>query len=200
MQRELTLLLGAIPIYKYLFLFLLVLVEGPLITMAVGWLAALGLFNPLVAYFVIVGADLVSDTLYYILGYWGREKLIKKFTLPGKEISMSRLGRIERLLKNHSKKTIVIAKLTHVAGVPVLLAAGLARVRLAIFLTYDALATFPKSLIFLLLGFYLGQASSTINQYLEYGTIVVSAAVMIVFVVYLFVGKQLEKKFINHTS
>lgn len=191
--------LSAIPIYKYGLIFLLVMIEGPFITMLVGWVIFLGYLNPLLAYGMVVCADLISDCIYFGIGWWGRNKKISKLNTYIKA-SSGRLQKIEALLHRHSGKTIIIAKLTHVAGVPFLIAAGLARIRFSKFLAYDFIATIPKSLAFILLGYYFGLATSQVNHYLEYSTIVASLCIAVLLLVYLRLGKYVDKKFAEEAS
>lgn len=186
-------ILVAIPVLKYVLLFLLTIVEGPLVAMVAGLFASLGFFNLILAYLVILAGDLVSDSLYYSIGFWGREKVIKKY---GRFILLdqTKLHKFETLVRYHSVKVLVIGKLTHFAGVPVLLAAGLVRIPYRKFIWYDMLATLPKSLIFLLLGFYFGSLTGTISHYLEYGTLITGGLLAVIFAGYLLTGKYLEKK------
>ncbi len=60
--------LSLLEAYPYLLLFPLVLLEGPIVTVAAGLLVAAGLIGWPVAYAVAVTADLTGDTLYYLLG------------------------------------------------------------------------------------------------------------------------------------
>lgn len=183
--------LTIIPIYKYGLLFLLVMIEGPLITMGAGWLGSLGYLNLVLATVIIICADMLSDCAYYAAGYFGGEKLVKKYT----STSLSRLRGREHFIHRHSRKAIVLAKLTHVAGVPFLLTAGLSRIPFSIFFLYDFVATIPKSIIFVALGFYVSHIASTINQYLEYGTFGVFALLLVIFIGYSFLGKYVRAKF-----
>lgn len=196
MQLFLQNILSAIPIYKYGLLFLFVMIEGPFVTMMAGWIAFLGYLNPFLAYAVIVCADITSDSVYYFIGFWGRKKITQKDSQYSHK-SVAKLKKIEHLLLHHSGKTIVITKLTHVAGVPFLIAAGMAKIRFFTFLLYDFLATVPKSLAFVLLGYYFGRSTGIINQYLEYGTFLISALIVAIFIAYLFVGRYVDEKVIK---
>lgn len=186
-------ILVAMPIIKYGLIFLLTIIEGPLVAMIAGLFASLGFINLIVAYLVILAGDLVSDSLYYSIGFWGREKWIKKY---GRFVLLDRakLHKFETLVRYHAAKVLVIGKLTHLAGVPILLAAGLAKIPYKKFIWYDMLATLPKSLAFLLLGFYFGGLAGAIGSYLEYGTLIIGGLLALIFAGYLLAGKYLEKK------
>lgn len=65
--------------YGYPIIFLLVLIEGPIVTITSSFFAASGYFNVFMLYPVIVIADLLSDILWYFVGYFGREKIINRW-------------------------------------------------------------------------------------------------------------------------
>jgi membrane protein DedA with SNARE-associated domain len=190
-------ILTAIPVLKYVLIFLFTVIEGPLVAMIAGLFASLGFLNLALAFLVIIAGDLVSDSLYYSIGFWGREKMVKKY---GRFIMLDqkRLHRFETLIRYHSVKVLVIGKLTHLAGVPVLISAGLVKIPYKKFIWYDMLATIPKSLIFLLLGFYFGGLTSTISRYLEYGTLITGGLLAIIFIGYFFFGEYLEQKIFSN--
>lgn len=193
MILDLQTIILAMPIYKYGLLFFGVVVEGPLFTMLAGWLSFEGLINLFLAYVIIIAAEMVGDMLYYALGYWGRAKLVNKYAARLK-FSPTRFKKIESLLHRHCGKTIIMAKLTHLAGVPFLVSAGLAQVPFFKFLFYNLIATLPKSLVFILLGYFLGAAVGTVNQYLEYGTFIVLGLMVAIIGGYLLLGKYFEKE------
>lgn len=60
--------------YKYFFLFPIVVVEGPIITVIAGFLSSLGYLNIIIAYLVVVAGDIVGDSAYYAIGFYGRKK------------------------------------------------------------------------------------------------------------------------------
>ena len=62
----------------YVALFLITILEGPLITILGGFLSSLGYFNIYVAYLVILIADTMGDLLGYSIGYLGRKKFAVK--------------------------------------------------------------------------------------------------------------------------
>ncbi|KKQ28057.1 MAG: hypothetical protein US42_C0002G0012 [Candidatus Magasanikbacteria bacterium GW2011_GWC2_37_14] len=192
----LTTIATLLPIYRYLLVFIFVIIEGPLITMFVGFLLAHDLFNWLLAFVIIIAAEMVSDSLYYLAGYWGGKKLAEKYANFTK-LSEKRLNFLKHIFHNHPRKTLIIGKITHMAGVPILIAAGIIKINWWLFFLYDLMATIPKTLFFLIIGYYLGQLSEKINSYLTYGTIIFSVIIILIFIGYLFIGNYLEKKLIK---
>jgi membrane protein DedA with SNARE-associated domain len=163
-------IIGWILTYRYLVLFPIVVVEGPIITIIAGFLASLDLLSIYITYVVIVFADLSGDFIYYSIGRWGRENFIDKW---GKYIGLNKqkIGKVEEHFEKHRKKTLIFGKLSHAVGMPILVAAGIAKVPIWEFLWLNFLATLPKSFIFLFIGYYFGEAYVKFDKYLDYITI-----------------------------
>ena len=174
--------------YKYLFLFPIVVIEGPIITVIAGLLVSLGHLNVFIAYPLIVFADVVGDSLYYIIGYYGRIKFIERWgRFLG--ITKERVKKLENLFVSHTGKTLAIGKLTHAAGAVVLVAAGVARVPYWQFVWYNFLPTIPKSLAFLLVGYYFGKAYQQIDNYFNDIVLVLFVIFVLAVIVYILIKR-----------
>ena len=143
----------------------LAIVEGPIVTVIGGYLASLSLLNLAGVFIVVVLADLAGDSLLYGLGRFGTGRLSPCWR--------GRLGlqsdRIARLVDHFEIKggrTLVFGKLTHSAGAIILAAAGAARMPFGAFIWYNLLATVPKSLVFLSLGYAFGSAYAQIDNWI----------------------------------
>lgn len=163
--------------YKYLILFPLAAVEGPIITIISGFLASSGFINPYLAYVVIVAGDLASDSAYYALGRFSSESFMRRF---GKYIGLdqARLEKANRLLHQHLHKAFILGKISHGAGPIILFIAGTVKIPYPKFLLGNLYPTLAKSLILLIAGFYFGRILINLNQYFDYlALFVVLAAV-----------------------
>ncbi|HLD22258.1 MAG TPA: alpha/beta fold hydrolase [Patescibacteria group bacterium] len=178
--------------YKYIVLFPLMIIEGPIVTIIVGFLSSLGYFHLSVVYGVIIIGDLVGDSLYYVFGRWGKETLIQRW---GKYIGITeeRVVYLEKHFENHSGKTLLFGKLAHGVGGAVLAAAGVAKTPYTRFLWYNFLGTIPKSLLLLLIGYYFGRTYVQLNTYLDY-TAIMSVLLTVVFLLLYFVMMRVGKK------
>ena len=176
--------------YRYLILFPLVVIEGPIVTVAAGFFIALGNLNAYIVYALVVTGDLAGDFIYYFLGRLGQGGPIERW---GKFIGLNvdRVRRLENHFKDNGGKTILIGKLSHGIGGAFLAAAGLAKMRWQSFLWYNFLGTVPKSLVLLVIGFYFGQALFRINRILE-ATAILFLILVAAIVIYHF--RQTEKK------
>src|SRR5450755_4508342 len=81
--------------YKYLLLFPLAIVEGPILAVIAGFLCVNGFLNPLLVLPIIVLGDITGDSICYSLGRWGMPEFIKKiffrFGLNPKSIDRVRI-------------------------------------------------------------------------------------------------------------
>ena len=169
--------------YQYWFLFPITAAEGPIVTLIAGFLVFLGSMNFWLAYAIIVAGDLAGDTIYYAIGRWGGRRLVKRWENKA-GMGENKLEKLESHFKHHPAKTLVLGKLAHGLGGPVLAAAGLAKMPYSEFLLVNLLATVPKSLILLALGFYFGNAYSQVTRYLDAIGIAMLAGVLVLICAY----------------
>jgi len=153
--------------YKYLIIFPIAVIEGPIITIISGFLSSIGQLNIAIAYVVILVGDLFGDLLYFLLGKYGRERVVGKY---GKYIgiTMERISKLEKHFELHSNKTLLIAKFAHGAGSIALVAAGIAKVPYKKLISINFFPTVLKSALLMLIGYYFGKAFLRINTYLNY--------------------------------
>jgi membrane-associated protein len=186
-------LLALLARYSYLLLFPLALLEGPVVAMLAGVLVAARLLNGPVAYLVIVLADLTGDSVYYLLGRWGRHPAVAPVLrrLGG---TAEHLERLERALHRHGPRAFLAAKLSHFMVVPFLVATGVARLRYPRFLAYDLLPTLPKSACFLVLGVAFGGQIPRLRAYLDVGTGATVALALVLVGLYLPVARYRARR------
>ena len=149
--------------YRYLLLFPLVAIEGPIVTVIAGFLASLGQMEFIIALIIVITGDLAGDTIYYLLGKWGGRPWMKRW---GHYIGLNehRIAKLETHFKKHPAKTLLLGKLAHGFGGPVLAAAGLADLPYLSFFLFNLAPTVPKSLLLFLLGFYFGIVNNYFNS------------------------------------
>ena len=133
-------------------LFALALVEGPLVVLAATALARIGTLDITFVWAVAVLADLAGDTILYLLGRF----------LPGLIPVRFRpsLAREQTcaLFRQSGVRLLLFGKLTHVAGLPVLVAAGFGRMPLLPFSIWTLIGTVLKVSAIVLVGWTFWQA------------------------------------------
>lgn len=147
----------------------LAVVEGPIVTVIAAYLARLNYFSLSAVCIVVILADLAGDLGFYSLGRW----VIKSDGEPPRwltrfGLSHARLQRMVNHFENRGGKILAFGKLTHSAGAAVLLAAGMARMRLRPFLFYNTLATIPKSLFFVAIGYAFGHFAAQVDGWIAW--------------------------------
>ena len=158
---------GLLYTYSYLVLFPLVVIEGPIVTIISGFLVSLGFMDFIPTYFTIIAGDLAGDMLYYSAGRWWLNKTYRR-VMNFFGIKISFLEKIEDLLKKNKGPALFFGKLSHAIGGIILFAAGLAEVPAKEFLEFNLLATLPKSLILLAVGYFFGSTVSSFRRALDY--------------------------------
>lgn len=146
----------------------LAIIEGPIVTVIGGWLAGQHILSLPAVFIVVLLGDVIGDVLFYWLGHNFLGRMSAKWR--------NRLGlspvRMESLVYAFEQKgssILVAGKWTHAAGFAVLVAAGAARMPLWRFVVVNALASIPKSLLFLALGYAFGGAHAMIAEWISTG-------------------------------
>lgn len=178
--------------YRYFLLYPVVVIEGPIVTVIAGFLASLGFLDVFWVYVVVVLGDLTGDSLYYALGRWGRKRIVEKY---GWHVGITPrlIEKFEGYLHKHTAKTLFFGKFSQALCVPILIAAGVAKVPYRKYITINLFATLIKSLILLLIGFYFGQAYAKIARYLDITAIIVLILAVIFLLFYLYMQKLAPK-------
>lgn len=169
--------------YSYLILFPLVVIEGPIVTVIAGFLVSIGFMGFIPAYLTIVVGDLAGDFLYYSFGRWWFNKLIQGF-LKFLTIDVAKVQKLKVVIAKHKGKVLFFGKLSHAIGAPILVSAGLAEIPVKDFLWFNFLATLPKSLILLLVGYYFGSTLVNFNKYFNWtaaGLVVLTAVAVLIY-------------------
>jgi membrane protein DedA with SNARE-associated domain len=113
--------------WAYIFIALLVAVEGPITTLAGAVAASAGYLNPVLVFVAAGIGNLTADILWYSLGYLGKIEWLMHYG-GWLGIKESSLARLQKDIHVHIHKILFVAKLTLGFVVPTLIAAGLARV------------------------------------------------------------------------
>ena len=130
--KELWLVLksGQLPqlgLWDYVFLSVLVAIEGPVATLLGAAAASAGLMRPPLVFLAAALGNLTSDALWYSLGRVGKIDWLLHW---GRWIGLRphHLEKLKQGMQDHAIKILLIAKLTVSVVIPSLIAAGLAKV------------------------------------------------------------------------
>lgn len=188
-------IIGLLEGYKYIFAFLLLVVEGPVTSIAIGLLASLGVFSLLGAFLVILFGDLAGDMLYYGLGRFGREN---KFVLKLSRylgVTDERIAQLEHHFEENGGKTVVVGKFAYGFGTIFCVSAGVAEFPFHRFLFFSALASFFKSLLLLGTGYFFGRTYLAFVGEFEWVLFVLGACLVALWILFLFYQRRIRKLF-----
>lgn len=180
--------------FKYLILFPLIVVEGPVTVITAGVISSLGFLNFFLVYIIAVFGDLVGDSLYYVAGRFGRRWLDRWGRFIG--MSKERLEKMETHFQDHGGKTLIAGKLSHAVGAIVLVSAGIAKIPFRKFIIFNFWATLPKTLILLLIGYYFGNTILHMVRYFDFawlGMLVITILLLVAYFLLRKTGRKLEE-------
>jgi membrane protein DedA with SNARE-associated domain len=177
--------------YGYLIIFLLFIVEGPILNYVAAFSASLGVFNFWIILFLAILGNVVGDLIYYIFGRFGKTGFIGRYVK--KIYEHEKVSKLKEYLKNNPGRTIAIIKLTPGLPTPGLILAGVIDMPIVYFLFYSILFSIASASLFTILGFYSGVAFNTIYQNFNYGLLLITLTVFIIFGIWMLL-KYLSKK------
>jgi membrane protein DedA with SNARE-associated domain len=178
----------------YGIMFIIMLVEGPIITYIAAFAASLGIFNVFYVFILSFLGNFLGDLIFFFIGRISKESMVDEY--ESRSLNPTRRNKLKTYLETNPGRTIAVIKLTPFLPIPGLILAGASNIKFKKFLVYSVLVTICYSLTMVLLGFYSGLAFLTIAKYVKYieyligGTIIL---VLFVFLLFRFVSKRVSK-------
>ena len=184
--------------YGYAVLLPIAVVEGPARAAIAGALVAAGQMNGVVACLLLVGADLVGDAGYYGLGRYGHAPLLKRIN---KRLSLTpeRLRPLEKRFRDNDWKLLMIGKTQALGGI-ILYFAGASRMSFVRYMALNLAATFPKVVVFELVGYFLGASVLHSTRYVDVFTFALFGLALALLILYWFVRRNLWKDLVHDIS
>ena len=169
--------------FKYIILFPLAIVEGPILAVIAGFLCANKLLNPFIVYPIIVIGDMVGDSLCYMLGRFGVPEFLKRIykKLGFNPINMDTARYYFNV--NHIK-TISLSKITPGIGFAGIYFAGNAKIPYRKFILVCLFTSALQYVVYLSIGYLFGSAYEKIAHYIDFLTAltIVTAITILLFI------------------
>jgi membrane protein DedA with SNARE-associated domain len=179
--------------FGYPSLFLIMIIEGPIITIIGAFLASLGVFNIWIIFFLSLLGDIVGDIILYAIGYFGGSKILvraEKFL----KINFATMDKLHRFFTLHGQKTIFYVKSTTGLCWITFILAGTLKMDFKSFLRASFLGGIIWSGILVVSGFFFGYAFEKINAHLKYaGIIIPILAIVFIFSITLYKKSRSRK-------
>ena len=153
--------------WNYIFLAILVAIEGPIATLIGAAAASAGLLRMNLVFLSASAGNLAADALWYSLGYAGK---IEWFYRYGRILGVKQghLDRLKRGMYAHATKILLLAKITAGFIIPTLIAAGLARVPWRRWFPVIAFGELVWTGSLVLIGYYMTESVKQIGNDLRY--------------------------------
>ncbi|PIR46852.1 MAG: hypothetical protein COV07_02190 [Candidatus Vogelbacteria bacterium CG10_big_fil_rev_8_21_14_0_10_45_14] len=170
--------------YRYLAVFVLACIEGPIVALAVGFLTSLGFFSPVLALIALVLGDIIPDSVYYAVGrFGGKMEIVEKLENKYEFVRKNR-AKLEHFWHTHLGKTMLITKLAYGISIPLLLLGGLVKTRFRKFLLWSTLISIFQYGVLILFGYVLGESFEKASFYLENMTMLITLFIAVILGVY----------------
>lgn len=180
----------------YPLMLLLMIVEGPIVTLIAAFLASLGIFNIFFVFCLSITGDVLGDLILYLLGkIGGRRTLIKAEKILN--IKQSVVEKLERKFEKNGAKIIFAVKSTTGLCWITFILAGAVKMNMKNFLRYSLLGGLVWSSFLVVLGYFFGYAAEKINVYIQNASYYVLIAVLIFFLILNIYRKIQTKNFIK---
>lgn len=170
-------------IHGYWIMFLLVFIEGPIITYIAAFAASLGIFNIYYVLLLSILGNTLPDLIYFLIGRIGKHEKVKKYV--SSFFNENRIKKIREKLRDNPWKTIIVIKITPTLPLPGFILSGTTELKLTKFLFCSLIVSAVYSIFFLILGFYSGLAFSTLARYIRYSEFLMGVAILLTIIIWL---------------
>lgn len=179
--------------YGYWIILPLMIIEGPMVTVAAAILAKLGAFNVWIVLLLSITGDIIGDIILYFVGRFFGMKFVRKI---GKYIGITEkiVLKIENYFKKHGGKTIFTIKSTTGLCWATFVSAGIFKMDFKKFLLYSFLGGVVWSGFLTILGYFYGYLWVEIKKYLDWAGWFVLFMTILTFSAIIFYKKRETKK------
>lgn len=141
----------------------LAVVEGPVVAIVTGFLAAQGYFDWYWVLPLLICADLIGDIICYWIGRAGIAPLGCVGRLVG--VRGVPMPALQQELARNATKMLLVGKWTHTIGAVVLVGSGMLRLPLWHFILVNLLGTIPKCAVLFGFGYFAGDHYTLLERH-----------------------------------
>lgn len=172
--------LDAVGYFKYLLIFIGGIIEGPILTVATGFLLRSGLFGLLPLFLALALGDLVGDAIWYWIGRYFAGPALEKH---GRFLTLTpeMYEKIKTKFHRHHSLILFTSKLTMGFGMALamLMTAGAAKIPFRSYIFWNALGEIIYLAALLAIGYSLGHLYVAIEKGFKTFFVVTSAAMVL---------------------
>ena len=186
--------------YGYAIMLPLMIIEGPVATLAAAILASLGAFNVFVVLILSIIGDMAGDVVLYGFGYHYGMGFVRRV---GKHIGITEklVIRMEKYFTRHGGKTILAVKSTTGLCWATFTAAGIVKMDFKKFLKYSFYGGIIWSGFLVFMGYFYGYLWREIRDYIKWvGWVMAAAAIVTFAAITLYKNRQAKKLLAENNS
>ncbi len=168
-----------------------ILIPGSIILVGIGFFAAGGTFHITDLIWAASLGAVVSDSIGY---YLGKNKGRKFFDRKWRFINTASISKTDAYFKAHGGKSVFIGRFIGIFRPFIAFVAGMHQMEYKKFLFYNITSGLLWSITYILIGFYFGDQSKSIAQWLGRSMYIVLAGTVIFSVIFFLWKKKCGKK------
>lgn len=182
--------------YRYLILYPVTIIEGPVVTIAAGFLVSLRVMNAMAALAIVVAGDMTSDLFFYCLGYlsraWQRLAWVADhFRFKNRE------EQFVNLFNRHGGKMVIVGKLAHALAGIVFMGTGYFKINPGRVAWYSFAGALIKAVILMYVGYLAGFAYEAYAQRLEWWALVLSVGSVVLVATFFYLPRSIREKILG---
>jgi membrane protein DedA with SNARE-associated domain len=166
--------LSFISYFRYFFIFLGAVIEGPIVMIASGFLLSLGTFEVIPLFSSLLLGDLVGDIIWYYIGYYFAGSFINKY---GKFFSLKPeiFEKVKTVFYKYHTRILFFSKIVMGFGMAIyiLMVAGATKVSFSKYMILNVVGEFFFVTLMLLIGYYFGGFYRYMSNGFKIGFIVI---------------------------
>lgn len=181
--------------YKYLFLFLGVVIEGFNVLILVGFLISTNSLQLWPAFILFLMADIINGYCWYIVGYFAGSKPIDKWG-RNKPKSRKIIETVQQYFERYSGRALIITKFTFSMTIATLITAGSFKYDLKKFSLYNGIGSVLWVALTIFTGYFFGESYKFFFAYLKnltYYLLFLGGAIAIIYLIKHILGSAFVK-------
>lgn len=184
----------ALPGWGYPIMLLLMIVEGPIVTMIAAFLASLGIFNWIIVFALSIAGDILGDIILYLIGFFGGRPMAQK-TQKMLGVGSEMIEKLEKRFEKSGAKIVFYVKSTTGLCWLAFILAGTVRMSFRKFLLFSFLGGVFWSGFLVGLGYFFGFAAEQIDRYIKFAGWAIFAIAIFVLIYITAIKKKLLEHF-----
>ncbi|MFZ2049067.1 MAG: DedA family protein [Minisyncoccia bacterium] len=181
------------PFLVYGVVFLLTIVEGPIVSIVAGLLFKLGFFPFIPIFITLIIGDLVGDSIWYFVGSHFGMSFIRRF---GKYVGVTEesVEKVKDVFHKQKERILILSKMTNGLGLSmaVLLTAGMVKIPFIKYIYLNAIGEIIWTGMLVAVGYFFGQWYIQIDTWM--GRIGFVGIFVFVIIIFLQIKKYFNKK------